>query len=127
MRILKVLAWVGVGFIALGLPWSFSSSITWTSTGQLGSGVGYWLTWVFGIFGTVLVFIGGFVAKPRYLWIGAIVIGLVYISSFYAGIPWWAETSKRLAGLATMLSPGVACIIGGIVMQRLPRRSGETI
>jgi len=127
MKVLKVLAWVGVGFIALGLPLSFSSSITWTSTGQLGSGVGYWLAWVLGIFGTILMLAGGFVAKPRYLWIGAIVIGLAYISSFYAGIPWWAETNKRLAGLATMLSPGVACIIGGIIIQRLSSKSSEDI
>jgi len=82
MKVLKVIAWAGVGFIALGLPLAFSSSSTMATTGQLGSGVGCWLAWVLGIFGTLLVLIAGFISKPRYLWIGSIVIGLVYISSF---------------------------------------------
>jgi len=122
MKVLKVIAWAGVGFIALGLPLAFSSSSTMATTGQLGSGVGCWLAWVLGIFGTLLVLIAGFISKPRYLWIGSIVIGLVYISSFYGIIPWWVETNKLVAGIGINLSPGLACIIGGIVMQRLPHR-----
>lgn len=122
---LKVAAWVGMGFIALGLPLSFSSSITLTSTGHLGSGVGYWLAVMLGIFGTLLILIGGFIAKPRYLWIGTIVIGLVYISSFYGVIPELFEnwTVWGLPGASLIyLSPGLACVIGGIVMQRVQNK-----
>ena len=118
MKALKVIAWVGLLFIVVGFPLSFSSSSQLANTGQLGSGVGFWLAWMLGIFGTLLVLIGGFIARPRYLWIGSIVIGLVYILSFYGIIPWWAERNQ-LAWLPVYLSPGLACIIGGIVMQRL--------
>jgi len=118
---LKVIAWVGLLFIAVGFPLSFSSSSQLTNTGQLGSGVGFWLAWMLGIFGTLLLLIGGFIARPRYLWIGSIVIGLVYILSFYGIIPWWAERNQ-LAWLPAYLSPGLACIIGGTVMQRVENK-----
>ena len=121
MRALKVIAWVGVGIIALGTPLSFSFSSSLMRIGPMGTGVAWWgFTWILGGIGTVLLLAGGFIAKPRYLWIGAVVVGLVYISSFYGGILWWVETNELARGLA-VLSPGLACIIGGIVMQRLSR------
>lgn len=79
---LKVAAWVGVGIVALGTPLAYSSSETimnWGST----AGFGFQLALILAIPGTLLVLIGGFIAKPRYLWIGAVVVSLAYISSFY--------------------------------------------
>ena len=122
---LKVVAWVGVGIIALSTPLAYSSSETimnWGST----AGFGFQLALILAIPGTLLVLIGGFIAKPRYLWIGAVVVGLAYISSFYGVFlaPLPVETNELLRGLPLLLlllSPGLACIIGGIVMWRLSR------
>jgi len=126
-KALRVVAWIGVGIIILGTPLSFSFSSSLMSIGPMGIGVAWWgFTWILGTLGTVLLLVGGFIAKPRYLWIGAIVVGLLYISSFYGGILWWVETNKLARGLAVS-SPGLACIIGGIVMWRLSRRSSEAI
>lgn len=128
---LKVVAWVGVGIIALGTPLAFSSSetiVNWGST----AGFGFQLALILAIPGTLLVLIGGFIAKPRYLWIGAVVVGLTYISSFYGVflslMPVPVETNELIRGsslLLLLLSPGLACIIGGIVMWRLSRMSSK--
>lgn len=126
---LKVAAWVGVGIIALGTPLAFSSSetiVNWGST----AGFGFQLALIMAIPSTLLVLTGGFIAKPRYLWIGAIVVGLAYISSFYGVFlaPLPVETNELLRGLPLLLlllSPGLACIIGGIVMQRVQASSGR--
>ena len=121
-RLLTIVAWLGIGIIALGMPLAFSSSATLMSRGSIGTGVGWWVAWILGILGTVLLLIAGFISKPRFLPLGAMVIGLVYISSFYGIVPWWLEMNKLAEGLATYLAPGLACIIGGIVLQRLSNR-----
>ncbi len=118
MKFLSILGWLGVGFIALGLPLSFSSSSTWTSTGHLGSGVGYMLALMLGVLGALLILIGGFIARPPYLWLGAILIGLVYISSFYG----WIKEDTGNPGWIFSILPGLICIIGGVVMARLSSR-----
>ena len=118
---LKVAAWVGVGIVALGTPLAFSCSESLMSIGPRGAGVGWWgFTWILGGIGTVLLLAGGVIAKPRYLWIGAIMIGLVYISSFY-GLLLYSLENGTILGFIPVLLPGLACIIGGIVMQRLSR------
>ena len=122
LKVLKVVAWTGVGIIALGTPLAYSSSESLMNIGPRGAGVAWWgFTWILGGIGTVLLLAGGFIARPRYLWIGAVVIGLVYISSFYGFILYSPEGYETTA-LIPVLSPGLACIIGGIVMQRLFRR-----
>jgi hypothetical protein len=118
VKFLSVLGWLGVGFIALGLPLSFSSSSTWTSTGNLGSGVGYMLAWILGMLGALLILIGGFIARPPYLRLGAILIGLVYISSFYG---WMKEDTENLGWLFNIL-PGLVCIIDSIIIKLLSNR-----
>jgi len=86
--------------------------------GFLGSGVGYMLAWMLGVLGTLLILIGGFIARPPYLWLGAIVIGLIYTSSFYG---WIKEDTGNLVWIFNIL-PGLVCIIGGVVMTRLSSR-----
>jgi hypothetical protein len=90
--------------------------------GSIGTGVGWFVAWILGILGAVLLLVGGFISKSRFLPPGAIVIGLAYISSFYGIVPWWMEMNRLAEELAIYLSPGLACIIGGIVLQRLSHR-----
>lgn len=126
MKALKIISWIGVGIIALGTPLAFACSETLMSIGSRGAGVAWWgFTWILGGVGTVLLLVGGFISKPRFLPLGATVIGLVYISSFYGFILYTLENGT-IIGFIPVLLPGLACIIGGIVMQRLFHRSKAT-
>lgn len=119
---LKYLAWIGLLIILPSLFFSYSSSWTMASSpGQLGSGVGYVITAVVGTIGTSLALIGGFISRPRYFWIGTLVVGIAYIASFYGyfcGYTIELEV-KFIPGLFVMLLPGLACIIAGIVTRNL--------
>lgn len=96
----------------LGTPLAFSSSATLMSRGAIRTCVGWWLAWVLGIFGIVLLLVGGFISKPRFLWLGAIMLGLAYISSFY-GLILDSLGKNGMRGLILVLVPSIACIIGG--------------
>jgi len=89
--------------------------------GQLGSGVGYFVETCAGALGTILALIGGFIARPKYFWIGAIVVGVAYIASFYG----YAVDFKlyMLGGILVMLLPGLACIVAGIIIRKLDKRT----
>jgi len=119
---LKFLAWIGLLIILPGLVFSYSSSwVIASSPGQLGSGVGYVITALIGTIGTLLALIGGFISRPRYFWIGTLVVGFAYIASFYGyffGYTVELEV-KFIPGLLVMLLPGLACIVAGIVIRNL--------
>jgi len=119
---LEFLAWIGLLIILPGLVFSYSSSwVMASSPGQLGSGVGYVITALIGTIGTLLALIGGFISRPRYLWIGALVVGIAYIASFYGyfyGYTVELEV-KFIPGLLVMLLPGLACITTGIIIRNL--------
>ena len=118
---LKVLAWFGLLIIVPSLLLSYSSFWTLVSTGQLGSGVGYVVTAGVGVIGTLLALIGGFIARPKYFWLGAMVVGVAYVASFY-GYAVDFEL-KYLWGLLVMLLPGLACIATGIAIRKLNKRT----
>ena len=108
--------------IVPGLLLSYSSSWVMVSRpGQLGSGVGYFVESCAGALGTLLALIGGFIARPKYFWIGAIVVGVAYIASFYGYVVDF-ET-KFILGLFVMLLPGLACIAASIVIRKLNKRT----
>jgi hypothetical protein len=113
---LKILAWVGLLLIVLGVLLSFSSSSTWITTGQLGSGVGFFVTFCVGSFGTLLALLGGLIARPKYFWVGAIIVGIVYLSSFYGYLADWEP--RYLPGVIVMLLPGAICVGLGSVLFR---------
>ncbi len=119
---LIVIAWFGLLLIALGLPLSFSSSWTWVSTGTLGSGVGYFVTLCAGAIGTLLALVGGVITRPTDFWIGAIVIGIAYLSSFY-GYCMGLDEPYKYWGVFVMLLPGLACIAAGIVIKKLNKQA----
>jgi len=129
MRItLIVLAWFGLLLTALGTTLSFSSSSTFINTGNLGSGVGYFATFCVGTFGTLIALIGGLITKPKYLWIGSVIIGITYLSSYYGYIVPSSSgyligfTPQAIAGFLLMLLPGLACIVAGIFLLKFRKR-----
>jgi len=121
MRVLRIGAWAGLVLIVLGLPLSFSSSFTWISTGQLGAGLGYWLAWILAVAGVLLTITGGITTRPRFLWIGAILVGSTYIASFYG---WMAKEFEP--ALLVILLPGIVCVIGGGIIQVLGKKRRRT-
>jgi len=82
-------------------------------------------SWI-GALGVVLLLTGGFLSRWRYWWIVALVMGVAYVSASIPGLWKCAEHPLKYAlnyGTWIMvLLPGLACIIGGIVMQRLSRK-----
>jgi len=119
---LKITAWVSVGIILLGTPLAFSYSKSLISIGPRGVGVAWWgFTWILGGIGTVVLLVTGFISRPRFLPVAAVVVGLIYITSFY-GLLLYSLVNGTITGSIPVLSPGLACIIGGIVMHWLFRR-----
>jgi len=103
-KLVTILAWFGLFLTVLSLPLSFSSSYTKISTGELGTGVGYAITGLATTIALVLVFIAGIAARPKYLWLGAVVVGLLYIVSFYGyyikpNLEWWKILVALLSGI----------------------------
>lgn len=115
---------LGLGLIALGTLLTFSTSAFFMTLESLAASIGWSVGWLVAVAGIVVLLMGGIKGKPWYIWTGAIVIGFIYISSFYVIIPRWIE-ENQLEALIYFLSPGLACIIIGIVMHRFSRRSGH--
>lgn len=120
---LAIFAWFGLAITVLATLPAFSSSDTWVRTGQLGAGVGYGITFFIGILGFALALIGGFIAKPKYLWLGAIIVGMLYIVSFYgfiipspSSVP--VPNGHKLALSVFLLDsvPGMVAIIAGVIL-----------
>jgi hypothetical protein len=123
MRVLKVVAWGGIGVMAVASAFAFFVCTIPPFVSE-----GWVLLAAFatlpGILGTLLVLIGGFVSKPRYLWTASIVVGALFVSSFYC-LAIDVVVSLPLYGMLSFIlfsSPGLVCIIGGVVMGWLSHR-----
>jgi len=123
MKVLRVVAWVGIGVMAGASAFAF-----FVCTAPPMVSEGWVLLAVFatlpGILGALLVLIEGFVSKPRYLWIASIIVGVVNVSSFYC-LALDVMVSLPLYGMLSFIlfsSPGLVCIIGGVVMGWLSHR-----
>ena len=115
MKVLKVVAWVGIGIMTSALAFAF---YVCTAPPMVSEGWGLLLVFgtLPGILGTLLVLIGGFISKPRYLWLASIIVGVLFIPSFYG------MAHHGILELVLFSSPGLACIIGGVVMRWLSHK-----
>ena len=115
MKVLKVVAWVGIGVMVGALTFAFFVCISPPMVSE-----GWALLVAFatlpGILGVLLVLIGGFVSKPRYLWVASIIVGALFVSSFYC------SAHHGLLSFILFTSPGLVCIIGGVAMGWLLHR-----
>ena len=83
--LLKVIAWTGLGLMTLGAILAFIESwaLFLAEPGEIG------LTFLsikaifFGIPGVVFMLVGGLISKPRYFWLGSIIVGSFYIISLF--------------------------------------------
>lgn len=128
---LIILAWLGLVLIVFGTILSFSSSSTFVNTGELGTGIGYIVTLFVGVLGTGIALISGLLTTPKYLWIGFIITGFIYVTSWYGyilpspnGYLFNVLTADklynpftRIVWLLIMLLPGLVCITMGILLK----------
>jgi len=139
---LKVISWIGVGIVSLGVIIAFIQS--WTMTfpepGFLG-GVnwGHPFALLLAIIGLPLMLVGGLIAKPRHFWLVSIIVSSLYIVSFFPVVPelvhqvrsgqlaWrishgtWVGFLLQLVGAPLIL--GLVGISEGIFIKRIEARS----
>lgn len=113
-RKLKIVAWLGVGMVVIGLPLSFYSSSLMVD-GDLYSNNGYQIAYYLAMAGVVLMALGGIITRPRFFWPVSILVGIAYIASLYG---WLGDTDAGFTSMAMVLIPGLGCILLGIFVRR---------
>jgi hypothetical protein len=124
---LNFIGWIGFAIIGVSLPVVYSCA--GPNVGMIGMCLVF-SSWISAL-GVVLLLIGGFLSRWRYWWIVALVMGVAYISASIPGL--YANEAFEAGRCAEyqleykieyliwimVLLPGLACIIGGIVMKWL--------
>jgi hypothetical protein len=125
---LKVIAWTGLGLFTIGVAISF---YVWMALINYNPGPnptfgpeGWWLIIVpVDILGLLLMYIGGLIARPRYLWPASISVGLLHI--VVSVPPEWSflirsihESREGLVFglLSFFVLPGLAAILLGMLL-----------
>jgi hypothetical protein len=134
--VLTAVAWLGLLVILGGTYFSFLTSIRvfpagllWNRFGPFGEmgELGFGYAFFIGCIGTFLALIGGLIAQPRYLWVGLVIVGSIYIISFLEFIIainfYYPEHRMAFIILESVsVLPGVVCIIEGIIIRWLRKR-----
>ncbi len=110
MKKIKTFAWLGVGLVALASTLALYNSISGAD-----SMTGYYMAWILSIVGTIAVVLAGFISRPRFFWLAAIAVGVLYIASLYG---WLADNTAGFMGVIMVTMPGVVCIILGVLIKR---------
>ena len=136
MIILKILSWLGIGFAIPGVFCSFSASYNDLNyPGMTSSGVGYFVAMCFGAIAVILSSVCGLISRPRFLWIGCIMIGIIYIASFYGWFLMvtggrWIETvglPNAILGTILCFLPGALFISEGVILKSVSKRHKGSI
>ncbi len=120
------MAWIGVFLIVTGACRAFTESMRIYSPifrenpfGPFGEGFnfGFIFALLLGSFGVLIALIDGLIRRPRYLWIGLLTVGSIYISSFFGLYVYRFHLGYILYSL-----PGLICIVEGVILKCLPRK-----
>ncbi len=135
---MKVIAWLGLGFLAMGVAFSFYASWALLNpdppqiypTG--GAEVLYVDIYFLDILGTLLLLIGGLIAKPRALWLPSIIIGFLQVVSLYGFviievIPMYKWSKPILGTLGFFLAPGFIMVFEGFLLRFLYNKKQKKI
>jgi len=125
---LKVPAWVGLIFVAVGVVISFY--ISWRLIHPIpqrlptfGVEALYVYVGLLDIIGVFLILLGGFIRKPMYFWLACFILGLLHIISLWGFII--KERSWVFGQTLTLLIlPGAILIFEGIILRvlEIPQR-----
>lgn len=132
----KVVAWTGLGVMAIGVAISF---YVWMALIDYNPGIhptfgpeGWWLIILpVDILGLLLMYVGGLIARPKFLWLASISIGILHI--VVSVPPEWSFLVRRIheQGIKGLLSdinssfvlPGLLAIILGILLLVMYKQS----
>ena len=128
---LKIIAWMGLAIMGFSTVLQLSDS--WNSVFPppdytMRSGLDFSPFFFFiAAFGLVLMLIGGVLARPRFFWIAAIIIGFLNIASFFGVWPVLHSRihHKQIGAFFFELSyglPGLLAILEGIILRFLERK-----
>ena len=105
--------WLGLAVVVLGTSLAFSSSATLISDGSIGSGIGWFMSTMYGLLGMAIV-IGYVRDRPApFVALGAIVSGAIYVASFYAFLP---PFNAGNAGMLAFATPGLVLVAYGVLL-----------
>jgi len=117
----KITAWTGLGIVAIGATISFYSSwIIALDPNWIGVDYGHMFGLLLSIIGLLFMLIGGLLSKPKYFWIGSIIVGCFYIVSFFSMYQYWPtriddnQIDFLLSEMAISFLPGLVAIIEGM-------------
>jgi hypothetical protein len=121
---LKVIAWMGLVLLVLAIYTALISS--WEMVidpYSIGTKFGTAFTWILGVSGVIFMLIGGLTSKPKYFPSPSVVIGLLYIVSFFGIMNDWPDRIRGhqywILTYETVFSilPGLTAIIEGIYLK----------
>jgi hypothetical protein len=108
------IAWIGVLIMILGILVFGDQVIDFIRFPVIMHGDGSATLWIF-LIGLLLVLIGGFTAKPSFLWLVLVIIGIIFtvltlIDISYQGL------------LGYIVIPGLVCMADGLLILWLKRK-----
>jgi hypothetical protein len=115
--LLKIIAWTGAGLIAVAVIWSFLLPVF---SPQYEHDVPMMpFAWVliilFDIVGLPLILIGGWIIKPHHFGFACIIIGSLYLASFY----WLVPTAINIVNQGGMVFSSIGLFIGMAIIPGL--------
>lgn len=111
---------MGLGLMVLSLPFSFYSSIADVDYNTL-----YQTAYYIAILGAIIMAGAGIIARPRWLWVAAIIAGVAYMASLYG---WLMDNDAGFSGVSMVLVPGFVAVLFGLVLRRFivkPQKGGK--
>jgi len=134
---LKIIAWVGLGFmvvttmITFRLSWEYSHYVP--DSHPVVRGLQWFLVPPLDIIALTLMLVGGFKGKPELFWSASIAIGSIYILSYYAYAELFIDHILRpslFAGtsiffLSFAIIPGIVAIVEGIFLKIAENRKAR--
>ena len=122
--ILGIIAWIGLFLVILGLTFSLSTS--WHHFAGPGSDeeISYFFAACAGYIAATLALVGAFISKPRFIGIGTVIVGTVFVFSFYGYFTYISSVSLA-SDLLVMVLPGLALIGSGIALKKASMKLEE--
>ena len=105
--------WLGLATVVVGTTLAFSSSATFYSDRSIGVGIGWLITTMYGFIGLGIVVAYVRFRPVPFVSLGAIIAGVIHISSFYAYIP---PLAVVFPGMLPFAAPGFVLVAYGVYL-----------
>ncbi|HTY81378.1 MAG TPA: hypothetical protein VMB24_01190 [Dehalococcoidales bacterium] len=130
MKILKIIAWTGLGFFVVGIILAARIGVQLVNHNPTFGIVGWWLIILpIDLAGLLLMYIGGLISHPKCFWIACLAAGVIHIAASLP--PQWGDFVRRITNegaqgfftnlLIPPVSLGLVAIILGVILLLLDR------